>query len=101
MADVEHLPDSQRFEISVDGRRAGLLDYAVRGDSFIALHTEVDPSYGGQGLGGELVEQVLQHVRSTPLRLVPSCSFVAHYVQRHPEYADLVTRTGSAEAGAS
>lgn len=98
VADIQHDRDSQRFLLSVDGRRVGLLDYEVRGDAFVALHTEIDPSYGGRGLGGELVEQVLRHVRSTDLRLVPACSFVAHYVEQHPDDADLLTRSRDADA---
>lgn len=93
VTDVVHVPESQRFEVSVDGRRVGLLDYDVQGDAFVALHTEIDPAYGGRGLGGELVEQVLRHVRSAQQRLVPRCSFVAHFVEQHPEYADLVGPT--------
>lgn len=100
MAEVEHTADARRFLISVDGRQVGLLDYQVRDDAFIALHTEIDPAYGGRGLGGELVERVLDHVRTTGLRLVPECSFVAHYVDQHPQYADLVASPTDRPAGA-
>ena len=92
MAVVEHAPEAQRFTLTVDGKQVGLLDYDVRGDAFVALHTEVDPAYGGRGLGGELVEQVLAHVRTTGLRLVPTCPFVAHFVREHPGTAYLLTR---------
>lgn len=100
MADIEHLPESKRFEIRIDGRAVGLLDYDVRGDSFVATHTEIDPPYGGRGLGGELVTRVLDYVRSTGQRLVPRCSFVAHYVDTHPEYGDLVGVKAGADSGA-
>jgi len=102
VAEVEHLPESQRFEISVDGRRVGMLDYDVREGAFVALHTEIDPAYGGRGLGGVLVEQVLDHVRTTGLRLVPACPFVADYVDKNSRYSDLLAtgRVGPAPPGA-
>jgi predicted GNAT family acetyltransferase len=88
--DVTQLPDEQRYVITVDGERVGLLDYELDGDVFVALHTEVDPSFGGQGLGAELVTHVLDEVRASGRRLRPRCPFVRHFLRDHPTYRDLV-----------
>ena len=88
--EVTDVPDEQRFVITVDGQRAGLLDYTLRDDLFVALHTEIDPAYAGQGLGGILVRQVLDEVRDSGMRLRPLCPFVAHFVRNNADYADLV-----------
>jgi uncharacterized protein len=90
MAEVKDVPNQSRFEIHLDGRRVGVLDYYVNGDTVTMPHTEVDPAYGGRGLGGELVKGALDEVRSRGLRVRPACSFVQHYIFEHPEYADLV-----------
>ncbi len=101
MVEVTDVPGEQRFVISVDGQRAGLLDYALRGDLFVALHTEIDPAYAGQGLGGILVRQVLDGVRDAGMRLRPLCPFVAHFVRNNADYADLVEDGAGAGSAAT
>ena len=53
-------------------------------------HTEVDPRFEGRGAGSALASSALDSVRGVGGRVVPTCSFVASYIERHPEYADLV-----------
>lgn len=90
MDEVKDVPAESRFEIYVDGTRVGKLDYVVSGDTFSALHTEIDESYGGQGLGSRLVAAALDSVRDTGLKLRPVCPFVVSFVDRHPDYSDLL-----------
>lgn len=40
-----------------------------------------------QGLAGLVVEEALRYCRQRGLRAVPSCSYVAHFVKKHPEWA--------------
>ncbi|MGH3446424.1 MAG: GNAT family N-acetyltransferase [Nocardioidaceae bacterium] len=97
MADVKDMPDERRYVIEVDGARAGFLDYALRGDTLVARHTEIDSAYDGQGLGSALVRHVLDHVRDTGMWVRPICPFVASYIEAHPDYQDLVDRTESTD----
>jgi predicted GNAT family acetyltransferase len=97
MIEVSDVPDENRYVVTVDGARAGFLDYRIRGDVFIARHTEIDPSFGGRGLGSALVTEVLDRVRSSGRRLSPVCPFVQHFLGEHPEYRDLVDSRGEAE----
>jgi hypothetical protein len=53
-------------------------------------HTEVQSRFEGQGLGARLARFVLDDARERGLRVVPRCPFIAAYIKRHPEYADLV-----------
>jgi predicted GNAT family acetyltransferase len=50
----------------------------------------VRPEAEGKGVASELVRWALDDVRGRGLRIVPRCPFVAAYLKRHPEYADLV-----------
>ena len=47
-------------------------------------------SLEGRGLGSELVESVLGDIRDQGWKMVPQCGFVAHYVQRHPQWEELL-----------
>jgi uncharacterized protein len=87
---VEDAPERRRYEVLVDGRLAGILRYA-RGERVIRLvHTEVDESIEGQGLGSQLAKFALDDARARGLRVRPDCPFVSAWIGRHPEYADLV-----------
>ena len=56
-------------------------------------HTEIDPSHQGAGLGGELVRGALNLIRAeTDYRVVPTCPFAGPWIDKHPEYQDLLTR---------
>jgi uncharacterized protein len=54
-------------------------------------HTEVEPSLRNRGLGALLVRGALDDVRSRDERVVATCPFVAAFVRRNPEYADLLS----------
>ncbi len=84
-------PDAERYEIRDGDRLLGLAAYRRRGDEVVFTHTEVDPQAEGSGLGGTLVRGALDDVRSRGLRVVPQCSFVRSWIERHAEYGDLVT----------
>lgn len=79
-----------RFEILLDGKVAGFADYRLLPTKVVFTHTEVLPAYEGQGLAGKLVGQALQMSADTGLRVVPLCPYVAEYIERHPEFKDLV-----------
>lgn len=81
---------NNQFQITVDGQQAGFADYIETGGQRIFHHTVIDKEFGGRGLASTLIGAALDDTRSAGKRVVPSCSFVAGYISKHPEYADLV-----------
>lgn len=79
-----------RFEIRVDGELAGFTTYEQREGAYAFLHTEIDPAYEGRGLGSRLIGDTLDQVRDRGASIQPHCSFVRGFVERHPDYLDLV-----------
>ena len=79
-----------RYEAWLAGRRVGLATYYQRGEVVVLPHTETDPEFGGRGYAGRLVRHALDDLRAQGRRVDPACPFVAHYIRRNPEYADLV-----------
>jgi len=86
---VTHEPDFHRFAVHLDGATA-LLTYKQQAGTITLVHTEVPPAMEGKGIGGQLAKTALNYARENHLKVVPRCPFVASYVQRHPEYQDLV-----------
>lgn len=83
-------PGESRFELRLDGEVIGRAEYRPAGDSVIVAHTEVDDGHEGEGFGGLLVREVLESIRASGKTVIPTCSFTAAYIRRHPEFVDLV-----------
>jgi predicted GNAT family acetyltransferase len=79
-----------RYELHVDGERAAIADFTLRGDVVVLPHTVVDPARRGQGLGAVLVAEALDDIRAAGRTVVPSCWYVAEFIDSHPEYRDLL-----------
>ena len=78
------------------GHLAARTEYQDRHDRLFFAHTEVAPDFEGKGLAGDLVEQALDDVRRLGRMIVPLCSYVRAWIERHPEYDDLVDHDLSA-----
>ncbi|GAA2096867.1 MULTISPECIES: GNAT family N-acetyltransferase [Brevibacterium] len=85
--EIRKAPEDNRFEILVDGERAGLAAYRDRGSQRVFHHTEVAPEYGGRGLATQLVSRALATTIGEGMRIVPVCPLVAKYVRTHEELA--------------
>lgn len=79
----------RRYELDVDGGLA-FIDYRRDGNIVTMTHAEVPRALRGAGVGAELVRGTLELARQRGDRVVPLCSFVAHYMRRHPEVHDLL-----------
>jgi predicted GNAT family acetyltransferase len=90
VATVRDIPEESRFVVEVEGQRAGSLAYRMRGDLIVAIHTEVDDAFEGQGLASQLAQTLLESARDAGLRVRPKCPFVKSYLDRHPEYQHLL-----------
>ncbi len=80
---------ASRFEIR-ESDAVAFLDYLISGGRLNLVHTEVPAAFQGRGYAGELARAGLEYAQERGLRVVPSCSFVAGYIARHPEYQPLV-----------
>lgn len=79
-----------RFEILVDDVVAGFTDYEDDTNGVRTFpHTVVDPEFGGRGLAGTMIGEALSATRKEGLTVRPECSFVARYIDKHPDSADL------------
>ena len=91
---VKDAPEANRYEIRDGEQLLGHADYQRRGDTVVFTHTETDQDSDRKGLGSMLVRAALDDVRAKGGTVVPRCSFVHGWIDRHPEYADLVVSAG-------
>jgi hypothetical protein len=91
--------EKRRVETWVDDQRAGFVEYHDYQKTRAFLHTEVDPAFEGRGVASELIRHVLDEARSSGRHVLPYCPFVRSFIERHPEYLDLVPQDRRAEFG--
>ena len=90
MTEIRKNEERSRYELLVEGEVVGYLSYVAGEDAIDLPHTVVDPAHGGKGYAGELVRHGLDDIRGQGKKVIPTCSYVAGYIQKHPEYEDLL-----------
>lgn len=87
---IEHDAEARRFLVHLPAGTATLA-YAPGGDGVLDLYSTYVPAAArGQGVAAKLVEAAIAHARAGGYRIIPSCWYVAVWMQRHPEHADLL-----------
>lgn len=87
----------KRFELTLEGKVA-VLEYVAQGDHVLAFtHTFVPPELRGRNVAAILTKFALDDARRQGKKVVPQCSYVATFMARNKEYADL--DAGAASAG--
>jgi predicted GNAT family acetyltransferase len=90
MPDIRHEPAARRFAADSAGGTA-YITYREGADGILELdHTFVPPAARGGGIASQLTEHALRYARSQACKVIPSCPYVARYIERHPEYRDLL-----------
>ncbi|WP_131668531.1 GNAT family N-acetyltransferase [Psychrobacter pygoscelis] len=87
--DITHNQHANRFETTINGK-TGYISYQDEGDRLVYDHTIVPSELGGQGVGSALVKHALDYAEAENKKVVPQCSFVAAYIDKHPDYQHLL-----------
>lgn len=80
-----------RYVLLVDGEEAGFAAYSVLSDDLVDFdHTVVHEAFQGRGLSKPLIRGALDGARERGLSINASCSAVARFLEKNPDYADLL-----------
>lgn len=88
---IEHLPEKHRFQAIVDGYEC-VIDYHQTADKSVLdyYHTFVSPELRGRHIAEELAIYALSYARQNHFKIIPTCPYIKVFIERHPEYQDLV-----------
>ncbi|WP_068431103.1 GNAT family N-acetyltransferase [Piscicoccus intestinalis] len=94
MTDVDVTKNEQlsRYEAHLDGSLAGYAEYDDDGSVVTFSHTVTEPEFGGRGVASALARHSLDEVRAAGRTVRPTCSFYAGWIDKHPDYQDLLAR---------
>lgn len=79
-----------RFEMEVSGGQHAIAQYRIDGGTIVFTHTEVPAEMRGQGLGEALARGAMDIVRTRNLKVVAQCPFIRKFIEKNPEFQDLV-----------
>jgi predicted GNAT family acetyltransferase len=86
---ITHETDRQRFVALVEGEQC-VVDYQLSGNIMTITHTRVPERLGGRGIAGALARFALDTAKAQGWKVVPECSYVAAWIEKHPEYQALL-----------
>ena len=89
MAMVRDNKAQSRFELDVEGGVA-FANYRMTPAAVIITHTETPRALRGHGIASQLIEGALALIRADGRKVIGACGFVVDYLQKHPEYGDMV-----------
>ena len=92
---VAHQTDQSRFVITVDGEEAGYAEYADTATTREFNHTVIHDAFQGQGLSKTLIKAALDDESTAARQVIPTCSAVAGFIEKNPDYQPLTTREGA------
>jgi predicted GNAT family acetyltransferase len=88
--------ERRRYEAYLGDDLAGFVTYRTEPGVIVLVHTEVGAAFEGHGVGGHLAAAALADARARNLKVDPLCPFIAAYLERHPEFSDVVAGAGPA-----
>ncbi|MGC2083355.1 MAG: GNAT family N-acetyltransferase [Bradyrhizobium sp.] len=89
MTSVRNNEARHRFELDVEGGTA-FANYVTTPAALVITHTETPRALRGRGIASELVKGALTLIRADGRKVRAGCSFVADYLDQHPENQDIV-----------
>ncbi|BDQ03275.1 GNAT family N-acetyltransferase [Ignavibacterium sp.] len=87
--EVIHDKVNNRFVINIDGLDS-FVEYSLNEKEMNLYHTYTPPQLRGKGLAEKVVRAAIEYAKENSLKVIPSCSYVAVFMQRHPEYSELL-----------
>lgn len=89
---VRHNQAESRFEVIIDNLES-VIEYTINTNGNMEItHTGVPSELEGKGIAASLTKSLLNYARDNSYKVIPVCSYVAVYIERHPEYQDLVVK---------
>ena len=85
-------PKGGRYVLGPEGQQAIMTFSRASPKLIIVDHTEVPDIYRGQGVGVRLAQHAIEAARKGGWKIIPLCPFMKAQVDRHPEWADVISR---------
>jgi predicted GNAT family acetyltransferase len=86
------IKNTGKFHYTIENTKA-VCEYYYKGTNTLVLfHTYVPPQYRGNGIASKIIKEALEFAKRHQLQVIPSCSAVSRYIERHPEFQSLLAK---------
>jgi uncharacterized protein len=89
-AEIVHDAGNGRFTHERDGHTSYLAYRRIDDKTVDFVSTYTPPALRGRGIAARLVKRGLEWAESEGLEVVPTCWFVAEYVERNPDWLRVI-----------
>ncbi|GAL13680.1 predicted acetyltransferase [Vibrio astriarenae] len=85
-----HDPDNKEYQVPLEGEYVAIAKYTLS-ETVMTIHsTRVPDEVQGKGYGKVMMEAILPEVEKQGYTIIPACSYVAHYLNRNPQWQHLL-----------
>lgn len=81
--------EQNRFVSIVEGYEA-VVEYTMIDNVVDLYRTFTPPELRGKGVAGKIVKYALEYAKENNLKVIPTCSYVKGYIERHENYKELL-----------
>jgi hypothetical protein len=89
---INHDLEHQMFFVRLQNGAAHLKYDKPEENVMKITETYVPKAFRDYGLAGHLVKHVLELARARNKNVIPDCPFAHNYIQKHPQYEDMVVK---------
>ena len=86
---ILHDEKNQKFYSIIDGKEAYLQYIVINTNTLNMIKTYVPNELRGQGIAGKIVEEGLKYAKLNHYHVIPSCSYVDDYIEKHEEFKNI------------
>ena len=87
--EIKQDTEQNRFVSYVEGYEA-VVEYTLKDNVIDLYRTFTPPELRGKGVAGKLVKYAIEYAKKNNLKVIPTCSYVRGYIERHENYKELL-----------
>lgn len=88
--EIIHDETNKKFFTIINGSTAYLQYIFINTNTINMIKTYVPVSLRGQGIAAQIVKVALMFAQKNNFKVIPSCSYVETFIERHTEYKNLL-----------
>lgn len=92
MVKIVYEAENKRAAAYDGDKNIGESTYSKSDKVWIIDHTFVEDGYGGQGIAGKLVYELVKQARENNIKIIPLCPFAKAEFDKKPEYSDVLSK---------
>ncbi len=90
MNTITHDPANKCYLIALEDDAVAKVYYEKKGNILDIISTRIPVELQGKGYGKVMMETFLTEMKSSNLLIVPVCSYVIHYMNKNPQWQELL-----------